>query len=88
MKSELEKRLTRQLTAQGQKDAEGMAHALLLDRGHIKPDGELTTKGAERDHLGPAGRAKDRASKASGRTHLQREYTYDPKTNLAKLKRG
>jgi hypothetical protein len=30
MKSELEKRLTRQLAAQGQKDAEGLAHGLLL----------------------------------------------------------
>jgi hypothetical protein len=86
MTSELEKRLTRQLAAQGQKDAAGMAHGLLVDRGHITPDGTLTTKGAERDHLGPAGRAKDRASKASGRVHLQREYTYDPKTNRAKLK--
>ena len=48
MKSELEKRLTRQLSAQGHKDAEGMAHALLVDRGHIKDDGTLTTKGAAR----------------------------------------
>ena len=88
MKSELEKRLTRQLAAQGQADAAGLAHGLLLDRGHIKPDGSLTTKGAERDHLGPEGRAKDRASKASGRAHLQREYVYDPKTNRAKLRSG
>jgi len=86
MKSELEKRLTRQLSAQGHKDAEGMAHALLVDRGHIKDDGTLTTKGAERDHLGPEGRAKDRASRYSGRAHLPREYEYDPKTNRAKLK--
>jgi len=87
MKSELEKRLTRQLAAQGQDDAEGLARRLLISRGHITSDGSLTTKGAERDHLGPEGRAKDRASKASGRVHLQREYTYDPKTNVAKLRK-
>jgi hypothetical protein len=87
MKSELEKRLTRQLAAQGHKDAESMAHALLLDRGHINPNGDLTAKGAERDRLGPDGRAKDRASRYAGRAHLPREYEYDQKTNTAKLKK-
>ena len=88
MKSRLETRLTRQLAAKGVKDAAGVAHGALVARGHIKPDGELTTKGAERDRLGPAGRAKDRASKASGREHLPSAYEYDPKTNKARLKRG
>ena len=86
MKSKLEIRLTRQLAAKGVPDAKGVAHGVLVNRGHIKPDGELTTKGAERDRMGPAGRARDRASKASDREHLPREYQYDPRTNKARLK--
>lgn len=87
MKSKLEVRLTRQLSARGVDDAAGVAHGTLVARGHIKPDGGLTTKGAERDRLGPAGRAKDRASKAAGREHLPSAYEYDSKTNRARLKR-
>lgn len=86
MKSKLETRLARQLSAKGVEDAAGVAHGTLVARGHITADGSLTAKGAVRDRLGPAGRAKDRASKASGRAHLPSAYEYDPKTNKAKLK--
>ena len=85
-KSKLETRLTRQLAAEGKKDAAGMAHALLLQRGHITADGSLTKAGAERDALGNDGRAKDRAAKYSGGAHKTSDYTYDAKTNMAKLK--
>lgn len=63
-----------------------MAVAILRDRGHMEQDSEkLTAEGLHREMLGPAGRAIDRAVKTSGR--LARDYTYDPATNRATLKR-
>jgi hypothetical protein len=84
-KSALELRLERQLAAKGTKDATGLAHALLVNRGHIQPNGDLTAAGKKRDAFGPAGRAKNRAAEASG--HSASAYTYDPRTNSAKLKK-
>lgn len=84
MKSRLETRLTRQLSAKGVANASGTAHGLLVQRGHIKPDGALTEKGSERQALGASGRAKDRAARASG--HKPGDYKYDAKTNQATLK--
>lgn len=86
MKSKLETRLTRQLAAKGVKEASGTAHGILVQRGHIKNDGELTAKGRKRQDLGNDGRAIDRASKASGRPAS--DYEYDAKTNRATLKKG
>ena len=85
MKSKLELRLTRQLVGKGVKGASNMAHALMVKRGDIKPDGTLTKHGESRQALGAEGRAKDRASKRSG--HPAKDYTYDKATNSATLKR-
>lgn len=80
------KRLTEQLAAGGHKDAEGMASALLIDRGHMNKDGSLTEAGQKRSDMGAAGRAIDRATKYNP-GHKTKEYAYSPKTNRATLKR-
>lgn len=80
----LENRLTRQLAAKGNKNARGMAIAILTKRGDLA-NGKLTAKGEERQALGNAGRAKDRAAKVSGRSPS--EYKYNAKTNAATLKK-
>ena len=85
MKSKLETRLTRQLASKGEKDATGLARALLIKHRHISSDGSLTESGAERQALGASGRAKDRAAKRSGRS--VEDYKYDKKTNSATLKK-
>lgn len=87
-KSKLETRLTRQLAAKGVKGAANTARGILLKRGHIESDGDLTPKGKERQDLGNDGRAKDRAAKASGGKHDPSDYKYDPKTNRATLKKS
>jgi hypothetical protein len=62
-----------------------MAVQILRDRGHVEQDSErLTAEGQHREMLGPAGRAIDRAAKASGR--LTRDFKYNPATNRATLK--
>lgn len=78
-------RLTRQLASKGVKGAKGMAIALLKKNGQMSSDGSLTAKGKKRQSLGNAGRAKDRAAKASGRKPS--DYKYNPKTNKATLKK-
>lgn len=61
-------RLTRQLSADKVPDARAEAIRILRERGHVKKNSEdLTVAGKERERLGPAGRAIDRASKQSGR---------------------
>jgi hypothetical protein len=82
--SKLETRLTRQLAAKGNKNARGMAIALLTKRGQMK-DGELTAEGKARQALGNGGRAKARAAKYSGNSPS--EYKYNAKTNAATLKK-
>lgn len=80
-------RLTEQLKDSGTPatDARDMALSILRDRGHMHPNSEaLTEEGAKRDQMGAAGRAIDRASKASGRH--PRNYRYDARTNRAILK--
>ena len=75
-------RLTEQVG--GKRD---LALSILRDRGHVERGSErLTAEGLHREMLGPAGRAIDRAAKTSG--HRPQEYTYDPKTNRATLKKG
>jgi hypothetical protein len=80
-------RLTEQLKDSGtlSHEARGMALSILRERGHVHPVWEtLTEEGKRRDALGAAGRAIDRASKASGRPASA--YVYDPRTNRAVLK--
>ena len=84
-KSKLETRLTRQIAARGEGDAAQIAHGVLIKRGQIKPDGQLTATGAKRQALGAAGRAKDREARYSGKKPS--DFKYDPKTNAATLKK-
>jgi hypothetical protein len=58
-----------------------LATKLLVKRGHMTPDGELTAAGRKRQALGNAGRAKDRAVKRSGGSPS--DYSYNAKTNRA-----
>lgn len=72
----------------GQVGDKGMAIAILKKRGDLKQSGAhtaLTAHGASRAAMSPAARAKDRASKSSGKS--TKSYSYDPKTNRATLKR-
>jgi hypothetical protein len=83
--SKLETRLARQLAAKGVSGAKSMARSLLVKRGQEDAAGNLTAKGKARQDLGNAGRAKDRASRASG--HDAADYTYNASTNAARLKK-
>jgi len=68
-------RLTRQLSADKVPDARDEALRILRERGHIRKNSEeLTVEGKEREAMGPAGRAIDRASKRSG--HPPSAYKY------------
>ena len=80
----LPKRLTRQLAARGVDNAKGVAFGILKKRGQMDSAGNLTSEGKAREALGSAGRAKDRAVKASGGKPA--DYTYDPKTNKTRKK--
>ncbi len=85
----LVKRLTEQLAEQGRSNPQEMAIAILMKRGHIAKDGDgikLTASGKQRQDLGNAGRAMDRAEKYSGGKHKASEYSYDSLTNRATLK--
>lgn len=87
VKRSIIERLTSQLVAQGQSigSAKAIAISQLRKNGSIKKDGSLTEKGKKRQALGAAGRAKDRAAKAAGRSPS--EYKYNPRTNRATLKK-
>ena len=78
-------RLTSQLASSGVADAKGDAIAILKARGHLDASGNLTAAGKTRQAMGASGRAKDRASKQSGRPVS--DYKYNPKTNSATLKK-
>lgn len=80
---DLAKRLARQLASKGNKDSKGMAYAILNKRGDAKGS-TLTAQGRQRQALGAAGRAKDRASKASGKPASA--FRYNVKTNSTKEK--
>jgi hypothetical protein len=80
-------RLTAQLKDSGTPvhKARDMALSILRDRGHVHQNSErLTPEGQKRESLGAAGRALDRAAKASGKHPSA--FTYDPRTNRATLK--
>jgi hypothetical protein len=80
---DLAKRLTRQLAAKGNKDAKSMAYGILNKRGDAKGS-MLTAKGKAREALGAGGRAKDRASKATGKPASS--FKYNAKTNSTREK--
>jgi hypothetical protein len=58
---------------------------ILKKRGHVDAKGNLTPEGRKRDVMTAEERAKDRAAKSTGRSVEQ--YTYNPKTNTAALRR-
>ena len=85
---QLLERLVSQLMAKGMDKAKAFAVATkqLQKAGNLKPGTqELTLKGKTRQDLGAAWRARDRASKKSGKAPS--EYKYSAKTNRATLKR-
>jgi hypothetical protein len=62
-----------------------MAIGLLKKRGQLKADGKtLTAKGRERNNMTAEERAKDRASKESGKPVSN--YNYDKSTNRTSVK--
>lgn len=75
--------LIKRLSAQvGSKE---LAVNLLKQRGDLKADGKtLTAKGKKRNEMTAEERAKDRASKSSGKSTSA--YKYNPRTNRATLK--
>ena len=82
------KRLTQQIkeNSPGVKDPEAAAIAALRKQGSMEKDSmALTNYGKTRNEMSPGERAIDRAVKRSGRKAS--EYTYDPKTNAATLKK-
>jgi len=81
-------RLVRQLKAKGKssKAAYAIATSALQKSGNLKKGTtKATAKGKKRGAMTPGQRAKDRASKRSGRKTS--EYKYNSKTNLATLKK-
>lgn len=70
------------LTAQVGSRAKALA--ILKRRGQVNDDGKLTDKGKARDRMTAEERAKDRASKKSGKKTSS--YKYNPRTNRATLK--
>ena len=80
-------RLVDQLKAKGTPDSSAWAIATSQQQkaGNLKKGTqELTPKGAKRQAMGAAGRAKDRAAKASGGSAA--DYSYNKKTNQARKK--
>ena len=78
--------LVQRLTAQmgGDRDA---AVAVLRKRGQMNAHNEeLTPAGKARDRMTAEERAKDRAATKAGTTPSA--YSYDPQTNIAKLRGG
>jgi hypothetical protein len=80
-------RLTAQLRGKGDKTPAVNAIKYLRKFGILEKDSlKLTPKGKERNSMSNGERAKDRASKYSGRNNTASDYKYDPKTNRATLK--
>ena len=81
-------RLVSQLRAKGhdQQSAYAIATKTLQRSGSLKPGStEMTAKGKKRSAMGAAGRAKDRAAKASGRK--PGDFKYNQLNNTARLKK-
>jgi hypothetical protein len=64
--------------------SKAMAIGILKKRGDMTDSGTLTEKGQSRNNMTAEERAKDRASKASGKPDSS--FIYNPKTNTTKLK--
>ena len=82
-------RLVSRLEAKGmdKKKAFAVATSSLQRAGDLKKGSqELTPKGAKRQAMGAAGRAKDRAA-ALSKGHKPAEYAYNQLTNRARLKK-
>jgi len=80
-------RLVSQLKAKGKSDsaAHAIAVSALQKSGNLKPGTQTATaKGTRRGNMTPGERAKDRASKKSGKS--KRAYKYNKQTNRATLK--
>lgn len=61
------------------------AIAILQDRGHLEADGKTyTAQGMKRNMMTAEERAKDRASKYTGR--CAEDFVYSPQTNKVRLK--
>ena len=87
VKKPILQRLVEQLRRKGM--SVGMANAVarkkLQQSGNLKKGSDkMTSKGKKRSAMGAAGRAKDRAAKASGRKPS--EYKYNARNNTARLK--
>ena len=81
-------RLVSQLQAKGmpKQKAYAVATSTLQKSGSLKKGSdEMTSKGKTRSAMGAAGRAKDRASKASD--HKPGDYKYNQLNNTARLKK-
>lgn len=89
MMPKIVERLTRQLAARGVSNAHDEAVKKLQGYGILKPGSatELTPHGEKRNAMSPEERAIDRAQKTAGGRHKKRDYSYDPATNRATLKR-
>lgn len=88
VKASILKRLVTQLRRNGMPEgaANATARKRLQQAGILKKGSEeLTEYGKKRQAMGAAGRAKDRAARASGRKST--EYNYNPRTNRATLKK-
>ncbi len=83
-------RLVKQLQAKGYQKSSAFAIATssLQKHGELKKGTQkATAKGLRRGKMTPSERAKDRASKYSKGRHKAKEYSYNSKTNLSKLKK-
>jgi hypothetical protein len=87
-KGVLLERLTEQMRTQKSppKDPEATARAVLMARGMIDDKGSYTKKGETRNNMTAEERAKDRASKRTGKPASA--FGYNPKTNMALRKKS
>ena len=87
MSKPIEQRLREQLRKKGMSPeyAAATARKAMMKAGNVKPDGTMTKQGETRSQMGAAGRAKDRAAKAAGRS--PQDYTYNQLANRARLKK-
>jgi hypothetical protein len=80
-------RLISQLKAKGVKNPHAVATSQLQKSGVLKKGTrKLTPKGTKRQAMGAAGRAKDRAAKASSGRKAS-DFKYNPRTNRAVVRR-
>ena len=87
-KGVLLERLAEQMRTQKSppKDPEATARAVLMSRGMIDSEGAYTKKGTARNDMTAEERAKDRASKRTGKPVSA--FGYNPKTNMALRKKS